>query len=212
MFIASQYDDMLKLNQETKKSIDSMQNDLKMLKAQITAKDAIITQLSNRVNELEQETCSKSVEIHGVVIQNNEDVSKIPLVLAEKLGSQVNFADTVESIYCKNKGRGDNPPPIVVEFKSKALKQEFMTLKKRLFEKKSSNASIFGGQDKERKKLIFDQLTPFYKNLLYKTKMAAREKTWKFVWTANGNILARKNETLGTIRVKNEDDIISKIV
>ena len=41
---------------------------------------------------------------------------------------------------------------------------------------------------------VSDHLTSFYKNLLYNTKTAAREKGYKYVWTKDCKILVRKDE------------------
>lgn len=54
---------------------------------------------------------------------------------------------------------------------------------------------------------INDCLTPYNRKLLWMAKTKAKEANWKYVWTRNGTIFARKSEnTLATL-IKNSADI-----
>lgn len=49
------------------------------------------------------------------------------------------------------------------------------------------------------------------KNIFYKTRMAAKEKGYKFVWTRDCKVYIRKNENSPVSRIINDDDL-DKIV
>ena len=58
---------------------------------------------------------------------------------------------------------------------------------------------------------INESLTKRNKELFYKFRMKKQEQNWKFVWSRNGIIYARKDENSEFVRINDEKDI-SKMV
>lgn len=54
---------------------------------------------------------------------------------------------------------------------------------------------------------VNEHLTRHNKQLLGATVAKKKELKWKFVWTAGGKILARKNEDSPVLRITSSDDL-----
>ncbi|KAL4721721.1 hypothetical protein ACJJTC_001702, partial [Scirpophaga incertulas] len=57
---------------------------------------------------------------------------------------------------------------------------------------------------------INEHLTPYNKQLLKKCKEIAMKKEYKYVWTKNGRIYIRKNDTSPAIQIHEEEDLRKK--
>jgi len=55
--------------------------------------------------------------------------------------------------------------------------------------------------------LIIEQMPYVLKELRWKAKCRASEKGWKYVWYAEGKVLARKIENSKVIRIATERDL-----
>ena len=55
--------------------------------------------------------------------------------------------------------------------------------------------------------LIFEQMPYVLKELRWKAKCRASEKGWKYIWFAEGKVLARKIENSNVIRIATEGDL-----
>eukprot|EP00794_Sanderia_malayensis_P019671 gene19671-biopygen13934 len=67
-------------------------------------------------------------------------------------------------------------------------------------------------QEKKNKVFINESLCPFYKNLFRLVRMECQKAQWKFFWTRNGNIFAKKDEHSAPAKIQSIEDIESKIV
>lgn len=59
---------------------------------------------------------------------------------------------------------------------------------------------------------INEHLTKVQKHLLYKTKEVAREKLYKYVWTNEADILIRIDDQSKVLRIRELNDITTKIL
>ena len=68
-------------------------------------------------------------------------------------------------------------------------------------------ASDIGFEEVSNKIFINKSLTKRNKNLLRLAKIKKRDVNFKFVWTKNGSILMRKNESARIIKTNFESDL-----
>jgi hypothetical protein len=57
------------------------------------------------------------------------------------------------------------------------------------------------------KTLIYEQLCPAMKTLLWETRMKAKEAEWKYVWERNDKIWARQTDDSRSIKVTSDEDL-----
>jgi hypothetical protein len=202
-FIALQYDDMVVKNAEMARNCEIMTNTVQALKEQLTAKDAMINNLMDKVNQLEQESLSKTIEIHGLQQNNGEDICKVVTQLGQSLGL-ANSADSIDDVYRRRKGYGGRPPIVVVTLQSLAARRKWTDLRKKLRETKNA--------DKSYAVFINEALTYANRALLKKVKELAKEKEYKYVWTRDGQIFARKSDNMSSVKIVNESDALKKLV
>jgi SMC interacting uncharacterized protein involved in chromosome segregation len=201
-YLALQHDDMMIKNVELGKAMDKMNNTVHALKEQIKAKEGVIDTLMDRVNNLEQQALAKTIEIHGLQQNNPEDVRKVVVQLGETLGLQ-NVADSIDDVYRRRVGYGGRPPVVVMTLQTSAARNNWMQLRKKL---RNENA------DKKSAIYINESLTYANRGLLKKVKEMGKEKQYKYIWTRDGQIFVRKNDTMGLVKILNETDAIRKIV
>jgi hypothetical protein len=57
------------------------------------------------------------------------------------------------------------------------------------------------------KTLIYEQLCPAVKTLLWETHMKAKEAEWKYVWVRNGKIWERQTDDSRSFKVTSDEDL-----
>jgi hypothetical protein len=171
------------------------------LTSDLKEKDVDISRLNDKINELEQNQLAQNLEIHGIHTVEGEDVAGIVCKIGEAMG--VATTGVIEAYRVVTK-RPNVVPPIVVKFSSSSARATWMDKKKtrnltvgKIF-KVQSNVNVY----------VNEQLSSLHKNLLWKAKILAKEREYKYVWTKYGKIFARKNDSMGIVRIRNEDDLL----
>lgn len=130
--------------------------------------------VNKRINILKQEPLGKHVEIIGVRIEENENCGKIVESITSALGVQLS---TVNAYRVRFKTVNNKSEKIVAEMKSKEDKTTliYSVKKKRLSLKNVNNNWDNNGI------YINNYLTQYNRNIFYKTRMFAKEHSYKFV-------------------------------
>jgi hypothetical protein len=168
-------------------------------------RDHKISELTDRVNELEQNQLNNYLEISGVPVKPNEDVQKIVQQVAQVC--EVEDSNIVD-VYREASRKANIPPPIIVQFSSSAARNTW--LRRTEGRKLTVDDVLENGADSSV--YLNEQLTPYNKKLLWQTKQSGKEKNYNFIWTRNGKIFARLREEVGVVRIRNQSDILNKIV
>lgn len=195
-------------NRETNNTLSQIAATLATLTAQVVElnekdkqKEKRIDEMDTRINKLEQRFLEKNIEVNN--IQNKElcatDVIK-------KIASTVNVVINNSDI--SNAYRTRREEKIVVEFCSLSKKRELMSkiIKHRI---ESSVINVSSTANNHTYVFVNDQLSAYYRKLLWLAKTKAKETNWKFVWVKNGTIFARKKEGSRAIIISNATDIES---
>ena len=156
-----------------------------------------------RINNLEQQMIVKNIEIKNV--QNN-DINPYEVVkkIANSLNVDINESDVNKAYRLRNQ-----KDKIIVEFSSFSKKKEIMKkINRHRVDAQIINSAENNNSHNQSKYIyINDQLTYNNRQILWITKTKAKECNWKFVWTRDGKIFARKSENSSSIIINNAADI-----
>ena len=140
-------------------------------------------------HESEQYERNKNIEINGLDEVKNENVNDImqKLATAFKVDDfKLNMVDKMHRIPSKNK---DKPNTLIVQFKHRMDRDKWLESKK----KTVTNDQIL--QNANGKRIyVNENMTPYYRQLFWKTKNYAKENNIKYVWFKNGKVLTRVDE------------------
>eukprot|EP00794_Sanderia_malayensis_P001034 gene1034-360_t len=158
------------------------------------------------IDDLEPYGRRDMVEIGGIPRQNEIN---IVVKIADKLKVSVVSSD-IEA--CHRISPKENAS-IIVELKSRKLKDALLSKEAKRIGKKLRISDLGfqmaarDGSEDAGKVFINESLTSRIKNLLRLTKIKKRELDFKFVWTRNGCIYIRKNESAQVQKINFPGDL-----
>ncbi|XP_047023724.1 uncharacterized protein LOC124634054 [Helicoverpa zea] len=197
-FITEQYDDMMK-------KIDSLQKENQL------HKDRII-HLEYKIQDIQQLSRSSCVEIRNVPAVVNESVYDLATIIS-KVGAAVDM--TLNHTELRDAYRLPGKPgtirPIVAEFVNVQVKNKLIT-SVRDFNKTHPNddrlnTKCIGLPGDRRPVYVAEYLPATSRKLFYEAREFAKQKLYKFCWTANGNIFLRKSEGSKQILVRSTETL-----
>ncbi|CAI6376684.1 unnamed protein product [Macrosiphum euphorbiae] len=159
--------------------------------------------VSGRLNKLEQKSLKCHMEIVGVPEIDNEICMNTIKKIVTKLGSDV----TTKKVFRLPSKFTDKPRKLSVCFNSVNEKNNFMEIaKKQKLSVKDVDSTWIGAA------IYFnDQMTYTFRNLFFKTKTAAKQVGYKYIWFKNNTIFCKKDDNSKLIIIDNETSI-TKIV
>lgn len=190
-YISKQYDEMLQKVDDQSKTIEGMQDKIGGLETMISERETVIKELQLAVDRTEQYSRRNNIEIQGIPKQDTENLVSVVQDLAEKLQLPVPEEAEIESVH-RLRAKEEKTPAIMARFTSRKTRDQW--IEKRMALRLDN---IY----------INENLTPRMKNLLWKTKSAAKANSFQFVWTRNGKILARKAPGATVIQVEHDSDL-----
>ncbi|KAH6923660.1 hypothetical protein HPB50_004400 [Hyalomma asiaticum] len=197
-FLSSKYDSVISNTEANQAEITRLHTEVSSLSSTVVAQAELLDKLRSEVNDLEQYSRKCNFEVHGLPYKPNEDLRSIMTELAQNLGIS-DFQPTAITAIHRLPSKTDSIPPILVQTSDVASKDKWLGAKKGL----SSLA-----QTGSFPRLYFNEnLTRHNKDLFRLTRLKGKEKGFKFVWTKNGKIFAKKCEGASLIRVEREYDL-----
>lgn len=170
-------------------------------------KESQINAMDVRINKLEQQMIVKNIEIKNV--QNiNINPYEVVKKIANSLNIEINESDVNKAYRLRNQ-----KDKIIVEFSSLSKKKEIMKKINRhrvdaqIINTAENNNENNNSHNQSKYIYINDLLTYNNRQILWITKTKAKECNWKFVWTRDGKIFARKIENSSSIIINNAADI-----
>ncbi|XP_037825241.1 uncharacterized protein LOC119613305 [Lucilia sericata] len=156
-----------------------------------------IKEIDTKVNQMAQQMLNKKIEIKNI---QNKDIQPNDVVktIAGSINVNINEYDISDAYRLKN-----IKDKVIVEFTTYNKKREFMEKIKR----HRIDGNIINNDNNNSYIYINDCLTAHNRKLLWLAKTKAKEANWKYVWSRNGSIFARKTENTPAILIKNTADI-----
>ncbi|XP_047995134.1 uncharacterized protein LOC125233241 [Leguminivora glycinivorella] len=195
----------------------------------------VIDQMNTELNEKDQAQLLNDVEITGVPEYQGESALHIVQALAQKTGITLDMRDVVSAervgpirSYSNSvgialtrgatqdaQGIGDSvstpkqrPRPLVVRLARRSLRDELLRSARA---RRGLDTGNIGLPEHTHGPVYFNErLTKANRRLLWKTRQASAAAGWKFVWTREGRIYARKsdNHDCRPVRIVSERDVM----
>lgn len=162
-----------------------------------------IKELTERVTELEQYSRRNNIEFRGVKEVEGEDLGNVVISIASKLGVVVssNDIDTVHRLKKRDRDiEAGRPAGIVCKFVRRSVSDSILAKKRKTI----TNVQLFN--DGEGKVFMSQHLSPYYKELLWMTKMKCKLLDYRYVWW-QGKVMVRKEENSPKIPINNHLDL-----
>lgn len=199
-FISNQYDDI-------KKSHDQLKEDTQKINRLETELSEVQKQnkwLKQEMNSNDQRERALNLEIIGIPEVKDEYLPDILIQIAKGVDIDISPNDIVHinRVTPKVKLQG-RPRVIVAKMKTRQIKDNMISASK----KTRLTTGALGLLGDPKPIYINEQLTIYNKQLLRMCKETAKIKHYQFVWTKNGRISVRKNDTSPSISILSEEDL-----
>lgn len=189
---------------DVKTKVDSNTNKINEVDSLLINKEAEIKKLHQQLNNMDQYSRNRNIEINGIIEMHDENLLNILTVIARKLEVNNFSGHEVEAIHrLPTRNQGSKPRPIVVQFLRRNVRDTFIEKCKRVI---LCNKDIIATPNGDRI-YINEHLTPANKHLLWMAREAKRNLHFKYLWTNKGTIYLRKNDNAPALKILSEDDL-----
>lgn len=203
-FMGDRFDEIEKEQLKARDSMKEIQEENIKLKT-------TITDLSDRMNYLEQRSRSSNLEIQCVPEKKQENLSTIIVQLGKVIDCQL---DDKSILHCtrvaKQNTTSTRPRSIVVQLASPRIRDQFLASSityNKANPQDKLNSTYVGLSDVKTPIYVTEHLSPANKALHAATRRTASEKQYKYVWVRNGKIFVRKSDDSKYILIKNKDSL-----
>lgn len=170
-----------------------------------------VTQLSSRIDDLEQHLRENNLEIHGVPENRSENILTVVKQCASAIGHKIDDTDIVNyTRVAKQNKESKRPRAIIIKFRSVRCRDEFYSAVHRFNKsnpKEKLNTAHLGFGTANTPVYVSEHLSPTNKSLHAAARIAAKEKGYKFVWVRGGRIYVRKTPDSQYILIRNRDSL-----
>ncbi|XP_070546414.1 uncharacterized protein [Ptychodera flava] len=193
-----------------RKEIKEIQLDTVQLKAnndrlqdQLTVTQRELSNTQEELHDLQQYSRRNNIEIHGIPQRNGEDTNDIVVRVAAAVGvditpNDIDISHRLPSRQNPNQER-HQPPAIIVKFVRRSVRNSIYYARKNLRGQTPNQIRI--GDNNTNNIYINENLTPTMKRLFHQVNERRKQLKWRFIWTSNGKIFTRKDETSEVISV-----------
>ncbi|KAL4701991.1 hypothetical protein ACJJTC_010556 [Scirpophaga incertulas] len=198
------------LYEDQKKKTDILSKEVKQVDEFEVTLNALKEQnrkMASLINSNEQRDRQLNVEVVGIPEDKNEDLMRYIADICKYIGVNIIPGDVkhVNRVSPKVKSQG-RLRVIIAKLSTRLLKDNIISLGR----KKRVTTKDIGLSGDPKPIYINEHLTPYNKQLLKKCKEIAMKKEYKYVWTKNGRIYIRKNDTSPAIQIHEEEDLRKK--
>ncbi|XP_075740389.1 uncharacterized protein LOC142786565 [Rhipicephalus microplus] len=185
--------------------VESLQRDNASLIAENKALKAQNAALSLKVSQMEQYSRINNVEIKGIPVTGGENCVAIMQAIGDKIDCKLapTDLDVVHRVSTVKAGAKN----LLARFNSRTKKSEFLSKARKA--KLHLNDIVLSGVT-NKPIYINDHLTPENKALFSQALVLKKSNNWKFLWTDNCQIKARRTTESKVLRITCEADL-SKI-
>lgn len=168
-------------NEQLKETCSNLQNENQSYCKQLH-------EIKNEVNEMQQYSRNRNIEIVGVPLTEKEDVFSIIEKVATVI--DVNYDKKDISAAHRLPSRKGYHPNIIIQFVSRSTRQEWLSAGK----KKNLNAKQLSPHLQTSNIYINEHLTPLNKALLGRARRLKKENIVDFVWCKEGKVFVRRQD------------------
>lgn len=203
-FMEKAFEEMKRKFEEERLEREAIKKENESLRATCSKHESTIAQLQKRLDQCEQYSRRSNLDIKGVVQAVGEDVTAVVCKIGAVIGEPI-VADDIEVCH-RVPTRDADKTNVIVQFRSRQ-KRDSVLEKARKSRLRNSQIGI----NDESPIFVNEHLCPALKRLLFLAGVRKRDYHWRYLWTRNGKIFARKNEGTDLVRIQSESDL-NKIV
>ena len=199
--------DLQKENDALKLELKTTNKKVEELDQKITNMAKIETQVKQveaKQNDKDQYERNRNLEIANVATCRNEVIEDTMERIAHCFGVPNYDFIQIDKVHRLPAKKDPSISSIIVQFKYRHDRDHWLNFKKKIV----TNDACFGGGNPTR---IFlnEQMTPYYRQLFWKTKEFAKENELKFVWFKDGKLRVRRDEgSKEVIIAQSEKDLL----
>ena len=159
----------------------------------------------DKLDEVEQYGRRQNLEIVGVPVQENEDTNALVIEVAKLLDIEVppDQISTSHRLPINPNSKISKTSPIIVRFVNRDIRNKLYANRKLTRSVNLNKFSVAGTE----KIYLNENLAQIRKKLFGKTKQKAKQMNYRYIWTTNGNIFAKKSDDEITLAIKNDLDL-----
>lgn len=193
-FCSKQYDDMTIECTALKEENKTLKAENAALSSQCDSLKKLLSDMEQRLTDLEQYSRNKNIDIKGLPVVQNEHLPD----MLKKIGEIIKEPITQEDVDVCHRVpmRNSTCPTVVVQFHNRTKRDAVLA---KVRQTKVTTRHL--GHEENVPIYINETLCPTLRKLMGMAVARKKEKLWKFAWTKNGRILARKDETSQVVRV-----------
>lgn len=216
--LMSTMSDVKKQNNDIQKSVqfmsekyDELLNKFNLLTDERTADRKYIQLLENKIENLDRNFRSTTIEIRNISYVKGEsksDLINIVINAGKVINTAVRNSD-IRNIYRVNTQTEGNRP-IITEFTNAFTKDDFLSGVKKYNKnnkEKKLNTTILSIAGPEKPVYIAESLTFKAKKLYFLAREFAKQYSYSYCWTSHGLIFLKKEDGARPIRISSELDI-----
>lgn len=166
-----------------------------------------ITNLQLELNDRDQDLLANDVEFTKVKEVSGENPVHLVSLLAVKLGVTLDERDVVSAVRVgapPAAGEGHRHRPLVVRLARRATRDALMRAAR---VRRTATTTDLGLPGEPQKFYVNERLTKLNRVLFAKAREQAQAHGWRWVWTREGRVLARRAEGQPYHRIRKESDI-----
>lgn len=148
----------------------------------------------------EQYTRNRNIEIKGAEYEQNEELKDVLKKMGDAIGEPISSDDI--DVCHRVPTKVENKTNIIVQFQRREKRDKVLEMSRK---KRLTNAML--GLPTGSPVYVNEHLCPEMKRILGMAIARKREHNWKFVWTKNGIVLARRLETSPTVQILCDSDV-----
>ena len=209
--IRAQNDEIRKSVQFLSDKYDDALLEINHLQEECNNNQKLIKTLELKVEYMERNLKAATIEIRNVPSSNSETRESLT-GLVRKLGSIIHQPvpqSDIKNIF-RPRGKKETVGPVIVEFSSISIKEQFMrsvkTYNKQNIQNRL-NTTHLEAVGPTKPIYIGEALTSTAKRLHYLTREFVKNNKYEQCWTANGKVYVREREGMPARLIKSEEDL-----
>lgn len=203
-----QFEEVLKEHKNTQEALETLKIENMNLKT-------TVSDLNIRLNQLEQHSRAKNIELQCVPEKKHENLINIVTEIGKVIKCDINEKNIINCTRVAKIQRDTNRPrSIIVELSNSRLRDEMLAgiIKyNKTNPNNRLNSSLIGIPGVKSMIYAAEHLSPANKSLHAATRIKAKQMQYKFIWVRNGRIYVRKNDESAFIWIK-DTSFLDKIV
>lgn len=195
------------------KQNEELQMKVESLEVQNKANHEYISLLEHKVEDLQRSLRKSSIEIKNVPKKSQEskdDLIKMVTTLSSNINLQMKNNDIKDIFRLTGRGEANKNPPIILEFGSTLLKNDFLKKTKQFnIRNKSKLCAKHLGHTTNEDTPVFvsEQLTAKGARLFFLARDLVKSKKYKYCWTSFSRVFVRRDDNSQIIHIINESQV-----